>query len=294
MPNHWTSVSIGVASLDDAARLWVDHFGFERTAHRIGPDPALAELWSIAADSIAEQWLLESPGQDAGRLHLVRFAAPASAVRDGAQSFDLCPKNLDVYVDDIAMRVAELKQAGMVFRNETHSDVVAPDGTHFREIHLPAHDHLNVVLLEVVGQSLPFSPRGFLGVGPLVTTVADANAEQSFYREIGFSPLAHNVLDGPEIERMIGLPAGASLDIRMLGAPGNPLGEMEIIQYGGTAGVDLYPRTRPPARGIIELHLSGDADHAFEATHTVGATLIGTGSVVRRTTPAGFRVNIWH
>ena len=158
----------------------------------------------------------------------------------------------------------------------------------FREIHLPAHDGLNIVLLEVVGKALPFSDKGFLGVGPLVTTVADIGAERTFYERAGFEPLAHNVLSGPEIETMIGLPQGASLDIAILGETGNPLGEIEIVQYGGTDGSNLYPRTRAPARGILEIHC---VDASVEGPAC--ATLVGQGAVRRQVTPAGFIVNHW-
>ncbi|MEL7538647.1 MAG: hypothetical protein AAFZ58_12365 [Pseudomonadota bacterium] len=303
MVNHWHSVSIGVASFDAVSALWIDRFGFDVEREHAGDDASLARLWALPSGSIDHQWWLTCPGQSAGRLHIVQFSTHAGAVRDGAQSFDLCPKNLDVYVDDIARRVDELRAAGLRFRNDAFSDVVAPDGTHFREIHLPAHDGLNVVLLEVVGKSLPFTRQGYLGVGPLVTTVPDADAERAFYRELGFEPLAHNVLAGAEIERMIGLPAGATLDVSMLGEPANPLGEMEIIRYGGTNGADLYPRARAPARGILEIHAYVDDPSALAADPPtnaqtsehidVGASLLGRGPVCRLRTPAGFAVNLW-
>ena len=288
MPTHWSAVTIGIESFAAVSELWIDQFGFEVCAERTGDDAALAELWSLPEGNIEHQWLLAAPGQTAGYLHCVRFADTPAAVREGAQTFDLCPKNLDIYVDDIATRVADLKAAGFRFRNDEHSDIVAPDGTRFREIHLPAHDGLNIVLLEVVGKALAFSDKGFLGVGPLVTTVADISAERAFYETAGFEPLAHNVLSGPEIETMIGLPQGASLDIAILGETGNPLGEIEIVQYGGTDGSNLYPRTRAPARGILEIHCINASVEGPAC-----ATLVGQGAVHRQATPAGFVVNHW-
>ncbi|MEM8982378.1 MAG: hypothetical protein AAGC71_05090 [Pseudomonadota bacterium] len=300
MVNAWRTVSIGVADFDAVKRLWLEQMAFELLAERHGADAHLGALWNIPPEMIAHQWLIGCAGIDAGRMHLVQFASDVPAVRDGAAAFDLCPKNLDIYVDDIAARVTDLKAAGFQFRTESYSDVHAPDGTEFREIHLPSHDSINVVLLEVVGKSLPFTNAGFAGVGPLVVTVADASAEAAFYESLGFSPLAHNVLSGPVIEQMIGLPAGASLDITMLGDEAQPFGEMEIIQYGGTNGRDLYPATQPPARGIVDIHLHADDPAALAATLdcpvetcSVGETLLAAGPAYRLRSPAGMAVTLW-
>ena len=53
---------------------------------------------------------------------------------------------------------------------------------------------------------------------------------------------------------MIGLPPGAALDIKILGGDAH-MGQLEIIAYEGVDGEDRYPRTRPPARGILEIEV---------------------------------------
>ena len=237
-------------------------------------------------------------------IHFIEWSEPGDAVRENANVFDRVPKNLDVYVDDMPARLAELRQRGLAFRSDDYSEVTAPDGTAFREIHMPSHDAINVVLLEVLGKPRPFSERGFAAVGPLIFIVADAEAEKAFFRDvIGLDKLNDNILKGPEIERMVGLPPGAGLDVSIWGRVGQAFGEIEIIEYQGVTGSDLYPRARPPARGI--LHVSYVVDdlapilsrlerHAVEVRdHGRASTLIGNGRVVSFSTPAGLRIEVY-
>ncbi|MBQ87058.1 MAG: hypothetical protein CMQ16_11720 [Gammaproteobacteria bacterium] len=90
---------------------------------------------------------VRSAGAENGGMHLVEWDVAAESVRAEAQVFDLCPKNLDIYVDDLPVRMAQLTEQGVVFRNEHYSEAVSPDGVHFREIHLAGHDDINIVLL---------------------------------------------------------------------------------------------------------------------------------------------------
>jgi catechol 2,3-dioxygenase-like lactoylglutathione lyase family enzyme len=245
-----------VADLDEARRLWEGLFGFEVTFEREGPDERLADVFRIHPEEIVAQLGLRSPGAEHGMLHLVRFLRPGPPVRENAAAIDLCPKNLDVYVDDLPRRLETLRRAGCDFPQGDYSEVIAPNGTHFREIHMPAHDGLNIVFIQPMNEGatagLTFSDRGFAGVGALVTVVAECEADYRFYRDhLQLDLIAEHMLAGPEIERMIGLPGGAALDIRILGETGQPLGQMEVIEYRGTRGEDRYPRTRPPATGIL-------------------------------------------
>ncbi|MEM7610608.1 MAG: hypothetical protein AAF270_02945, partial [Pseudomonadota bacterium] len=250
----WTTVSVGVADMQNACQLWVNAMGLEIVAERAGPDADLADLWQLAADDITAQLLLATPGQHTGQLHLVEFAEPALPIRHNAEVFDWVAKNLDIYVNDMPARIAELQAAGFEFRNEDFSEVTAPNGVRFREIHLPAHDGVNVVLLEILGESQPLTDAGFGAVGPLITIVPDAARERAFFASLlGLHQLSSNVLDGPEIETMIGLPQGAALDVSIWGNPDNPMGEVEIIEYQGTQGSDLYARAIGKATGIRQI-----------------------------------------
>ncbi|MEO0998098.1 MAG: hypothetical protein AAFX58_11320 [Pseudomonadota bacterium] len=236
-------------------------------------------------------------------MHLVEFADPAPAVRAGAAVFDLCPKNLDVYVSDMPARIEALRQRGYTFRNETFSEVEAPDGTRFREIHLDGHDAINIVLLEVLGQDRAVSTRGFGGIGPLIVIVADAAAEKAFFATaMGLAQLADNVLSGPEIESMIGLPNGAALDVSIWGDPELPNGQIEIINYRGVDGRNLYPHARPKATGILGVSYDSAATAAIEARlrhagipcrrHTAVEFPERTADVIEFRSPAGLTIQV--
>lgn len=302
--SSWTSVVVSVADLDEALALWQGHFGLAVIRSKDGADPDLAALWDIQADDIRRQALVGMPGAESGYIHFVEFSEPGAAIRDGAQAFDSCPKNLDIYVDDMPRRVQELQAAGLEFRNDNYSEVTAPDGTQFREIHLPVHDSINVVLLEVIGKQMPFSPKGFAGVGPLIAIVDDATAERIFYRDVmGFDLLNDNILKGPEIERMIGLPPGSALDVSIWGAKSRPLGQMEIIDYRGVEGNNLYLLAVPTRRGVLHVSYEVDDLEAFidilreHNMHWTDAgdqdTLTGRGRYIRMLTPAGMRIEVF-
>ena len=171
-----------------------------------------------------------------------------------AAAFDMVPKNLDIYAKDLPDRVAALRAAGATFRTESHSEVTAPDGTQFREIHMPSHDNINVVLIEVLGKQLEWTPAGFSGIAPLIFTVPDADAEKDFFRAVfQLQKLNDNILKGPEIERMVGLPPGAALDVSIWGKPGVNFGGIEIIEYRGVEGTNLYSLAIPKALGVLHI-----------------------------------------
>lgn len=299
----WKLVTVGVADLAAAEALWRDTFGLEVVAERDAGDATLAALWSLSASSIGPQRVLATPGQATGWLHLVEFPEPDPPVREGANAFDLAPKNLDVYVDDLPARERALRDAGHAFHGDHHSEVVAPDGTRFRELHMPAHDAINVVLLQVVGEPQPVSGAGFGAVGPLIITVPGARAEQAFARDVlGLGKLSDHVLGGPEIEAMIGLPSGATLDVSIWGDADAPFGQLEIIEYGGTDGVNRYARAHAPATGILQVryHVSDlaplrerlDANGVAYAVESAAALIEGSGALLRFRSPAGLTVEV--
>ncbi len=299
----WTAVTIGVADMDAALSLWVGEFGFNVCAERDGPDYGMSDRWGLSASDIRRQALVRNGVAASGMLHFVEFAEPAPPVRSGAESFDLCPKNLDIYTRDMPSRMRALRKAGHEFRNEEYSEITAPSGITFREIHMPSHDCINVVLLELIGADLPYSARDFAGVGPLITIVPDADRESAFYREVfDLECLSRNRLDGPDIEKMIGLPAGAALEVSIWGDPAEPLGQIEIIEYRGVTGRNLYPRARAPATGILELCYSaadaGPIRERFRAAdipivqHDRIDALVAKGSMLTAHSPAGFSINV--
>lgn len=309
----FSHATIGVASLEEASRFWHANFGLQVRATRDGPDAALAALWGIPPEAIARQAMVATPIADdgasphswarAGAIHLVEFRDPLPPVRRGVQLHDRLPKNLDLYTVDLPARYAALEAAGHRFRGRWAE---MPVGQHlFREVHLPGPDEINVVLLEITGPgyTTPLTDRGFAGIGPLVTIVGDGEAEAAFYRDtLGLVLTLELFLDGPEIERAVGLPTGAGLKLWVLGDPGEPLGRVEIIEYRQVRGENLYPRARPPATGILHINYRVTdlepiryrlkSAGVVVAEHGPVHALYGAGPVLSFRSPAGFRIEV--
>ncbi len=297
----WHHVTVGVADLDTALALWVGKLGFAVLNQRAGPDPGLAQLWSIRPEDISRQAMVHTPGEHHGMLHLVEFVDPDPPVRAGAQVYDLLPKNLDIHARDLPARFAELKASGEEFRNDSPSEVTSPDGTRFREIHMKGHDETNIVMLEVIGEDLPYTDKGFAGIGPVITIVPSAADEKAFYvNMLGLDILSDNILKGPEIERMVGLPPGAGLDVSVLGHAHEHFGRIEIVDYQGVDGANRYPRAKPKALGTLHVsYMTGDLaplrarlEGAGIAVTDYGpvTTLFGTGPAIAFASPAGLRI----
>ena len=303
MLTAWSWVSIGTSDVAAACHFWVDMLGFECIDRAEGDDPGLRQHWQLTDRQIRRQVMLRSPGAACGAIHLVEYDTAAATVRQDAAVFDLCPKNLDIYVDDLPLRMAELTARGVRFRNKQYSEAVSPDGVHFREIHLAGHDDINIVLLQIMGDGALPTESGFYGVGPLVCIVEDSAAEKVFYRDVMGLSLAHdNVLAGPEIEQMIGLPAGCALEVSIWAQMGQPLGEVELVTYQGTQGANRYPRAVPGARGVTHLNwwvedMAAWKDHLvqlnvpFNRSRLLGR-LMQSRESVRLHSPAGLSIEV--
>ncbi len=310
----WSSITIGVEDLAAARDFWVENLGFDVVRSLDGSDPATESLWGLNPGDIARQVIMSSSELQTGCLHLVEFVNPDSPVRQGANNFDLVPKNLDVYVHDLPAKVQGLKTKGYKFRTPEHTELTAPDGTRFREIHWPIHDHINLVLLEIVDKPMPFNRAGFCGVGPLVITSRDAVAEAEFFKSMfGLDLLSENHFSGPEIEAAIGLPQGTSLHILICGDPDHDFGKLEIVEYQGVQGEDLYSRAVPKALGLLHINYQLDDSDQFKAISSrltplapgflsnapqfsqcePASMLLGEGSVLHLSSPSGLRSFIY-
>ncbi len=289
---------IGVGDMNEALDLWVERFGMEIVSRRTGPDPELARAWGLPADGIADQALLLTPGVNEGGIHLVRFTNPGPAVRDGARPTDLLPKSVDVAVRDIHARHAELAAAGYKFRQPVGT--LKTDQVTVYEVHMTGHDDINVVFVEQPAHPEPVSTRGY-GVAPLIVTISPDNVREAEFltRLLALEEVAHNRFGGPEVEKTIGLPPGASLDVRILGDNARPFGRVELVQYEGVASENRYPRARAPARGQLSLTFFTDDLSPWLAGERGGVTNLGSGAgiygsgrMVTATTPAGLRIDI--
>jgi hypothetical protein len=102
---------------------------------------------------------------------------------------------------------------------------------------------------------------------------------------------------------MIGLPPGAALDVSIWGEHSSPLDQVEIIDYRGVEGDDLYPSAKPKSLGI--LHITYKAKNLDQLTarldqsgiswtdHGELQILPATGRAIHFKSPAGFRIEVF-
>lgn len=300
----WTSVTVGVADLDAALELWVDVFGFTELNELDGEDEELATLWQILPADIKRQALIGLPGARFGQLHLVEFIEPGPAVREGAKPYDPSPFGLVVYAEDLPKRVKEMQAAGYTFQTAEPVDLAAADGNLVREIRLRVHDEVTVVLREGPGQATPFNPRGFSGVAALAKVVDFAPTEGNFYAELmGLELLDEQTHEGLIIEQLMGQLSGSALDIGRWGVAGQPLGQIELIDFRGARGSDLYPVAVPTQLGILHVSYAVSDLAAFKLQlHAAGIhhnerdyrdVIFGSGHFIRFRTPAGMSVEAY-
>lgn len=295
------AVVVGVADLDAALDLWVGCFELSVIAERSGSDEPLADIWDIPAADIRRQALVGMTGKDVGLLHLVEFADPLAPVREGSSAYDACPKNLDVYVDDLPAQMSRLQSLGLEFRSSDFWEMTLADGSVVREIHLPSHDRINVVLLELCGEALEFSTAGVAGIGPVVTVAGNGQLETQFYADIfGIDAVETVSLEGPDTELALGLPPGGGLDLTIFGREDERLGRVEVIDYRGVSGKNIYSRARPKALGILavtyrvdsigELGKRLDQNGVPCTRHGNIDSLVHSGETISFRSPAGFRI----
>tara|TARA_B110000438_G_scaffold299522_1_gene349869 strand:- start:1542 stop:2249 length:708 start_codon:yes stop_codon:yes gene_type:complete len=228
---------------------------------------------------------------------------PGPSVRSGAAVFDACPKNIDIYVTDIGQRVDALKALGYNFRSATHSEVTADDGTRFREMHIGIHDDINLVLLELPDQPIPTNMKGFGAIGPIICVVSNVGQEKLFYQDIlGLELLADNFFEGKDVERMIGLPPGAGLDVSIWGREGEREAQLELVEYTGVDGDTLFSLATLPNCGLHQVCFDTPDASAIAAKakssnnivihRGVLRTLAGSGEYWSIYTPAGMRIDV--
>jgi len=304
MSNGIASISIGVADMRAVTELWVEQLGLEVIARRRGADPELGHLWNLPADEFADQLLLATPGAAMGHLHFVQFCKPGKAVRAGAAAIDLGAKNLDINCTAMPDRVAALQAAGCRFRSAIGEYEV--DGLRAREVQLPAHDGLNIVLIEILngGFEVAYSHQGFAAVTSFVVIVVDTAAESLFYRDVfALQEIMHHRISGPGIEQAAGLPAGTVLDMRLLGDPDNLFGRIELISYEDWPGADRFQLAVPPATGILGCSIQVSSISAIRnraAQHAIAVSsastvdlLTGSGRYATLHSPAGLRIELF-
>lgn len=301
MSRPFTHAVVGVTDLDESLRLWNGTFGMSILDRTDGPDAELEQLWDLGSVTVRRQALVGMPDNPFGRMHLVEFSDPGPVVREGAAAFDLCPKNLDVRLRDMDTRFDELVAAGWTMGSKP---VRMPVETmEVLEVQLKGPDATNLSLVEVVGSDLPYTDEGYVAVTQVVGITPDNHADRAFFEDVfGLEPLMYHLFEGPEVERMVGLPEGSKLDMHILGVPDEEMGRIELVQYVGVEGRDLYPSTEPPARGFLRVAFEADdlgallaratsAGHVVEELPAV-STMTGSGKRALLRSPGGWQIEV--
>ena len=299
------TIIVGVQNINEAIELWVNQFGLDIVSEREGIDADLSRLWQLDDDEIIKQALLATPKIDVGKIHLVQFKNPSTAVRQNANATDLGPKNLDVTCLDLPSKYDELIKMGYQFRSEYVGYQIESIGADVLEVQMPGHDHTNIIFVEQLGEKIQLSKRGYGGITSLVTIVSELDEETDFFMDIfSLKEALSEDLFGEHVEKMIGLPKGGGLRLNLLeGDEIDRYGRVELVAYiGAEKQDDLYKIANPPALGTLHcVFRVEDIDNiknklrrrsvSFKE-HGLLDLIYGKGEIISFRSPAGLRIEV--
>ena len=299
------TIIVGVQNINEAIELWVNQFGLDIVSEREGIDADLSRLWQLEDDEITKQALLATPKIDVGKIHLVQFKNPSTAVRENANATDLGPKNLDVTCFDLPSKYDELIKMGYQFRSEYVGYQIESIGADVLEVQMPGHDHTNIIFVEQLGEKIQLSKRGYGGITSLVTIVSELDEETDFFMDIlSLKEALSEDLFGEHVEKMIGLPKGGGLRLNLLeGDEIDRYGRVELVAYiGAEKQDDLYKIANPPALGTLHcVFRVEDIDNiknklrkrsvSFKE-HGLLDLIYGKGEIISFRSPAGLRIEV--
>ena len=299
------TIIVGVQNINEAIELWVNQFGLDIVSEREGIDADLSRLWQLEDDEITNQALLATPKIDVGKIHLVQFKNPSTAVRQNANATDLGPKNLDVTCLDLPSKYDELIKMGYQFRSEYVGYKIESIGADVLEVQMPGHDHTNIIFVEQLGEKIQLSKRGYGGITSLVTIVSELDEETDFFMDIfSLKEALSEDLFGEHVEKMIGLPKGGGLRLNLLeGDEIDRYGRVELVAYiGAEKQDDLYKIANPPALGTLHcVFRVEDIDNiknklrnrsvSFKE-HGLLDLIYGKGEIISFRSPAGLRIEV--
>ena len=299
------TIIVGVQNINEAIELWVNQFGLDIVSEREGIDGDLSRLWQLEDDEITKQALLATPKIDVGKIHLVQFKNPSTAVRQNANATDLGPKNLDVTCFDLPSKYDELIKMGYQFRSEYVGYQIESIGADVLEVQMPGHDHTNIIFVEQLGEKIQLSKRGYGGITSLVTIVSELDEETDFFMDIfSLKEALSEDLFGEHVEKMIGLPKGGGLRLNLLeGDEIDRYGRVELVAYiGAEKQDDLYKIANPPALGTLHCVFRVEDIDSIKnklrnrsvsfKEHGLLDLIYGKGEIISFRSPAGLRIEV--
>lgn len=281
------------ADFDASLQFWCGLFGLEVLAEAQGLDAGMATLWQVDAELVGRRALLGVPGGLAS-IHLVEVLLPGKPLREGVGSLDALPKTLNLLVRNLPEVWQRLHNAGAHMKGEWVE--YTQDGRSYRDAHVMGPDFANVGLLEVLDEDYPVNELGIGQPASFTFTIEDMAREQAFYQALGGELRLDCFFDGPAIESLVGLPAGGSLEMKLLG-PQVTAARLELVSYG-VPMPGHYDRACLPATGMLMVHLEGVAAdvQARLADHDVRFVQASPWGRVKKmaalTAPSGARLTI--
>lgn len=295
-------VVLGCSNFEASYKLFSEDLGLSLVTASTAVTNDRKRLWGLAQDSTCREAVFGTPGRDRGLVRLVDFGLLAGTpVREGAEPFECSPKNLDYLTPDAQEGYARLVDRGHRFRSEPVSWTY--EGVLVCEAQLPLQDGYNIVITSPMPEDKVEVP--YSGFSSSVFVVPDIEAAVLIYNQGLGLPLRHSArFAGPEIEKMVGLPPGAGLNMRVVG-PQERLGQVELVQYDGVVGRNLTSAARPPRTGLLypAFHTEDiaktertlvEAGFWIETGQTeTHDSLYGTALVLTAVTPWGQLMEFW-
>lgn len=240
-------VVVGCHDLERSLALYTEHLGLVTHADSIPLSHERAALWGLGDTNGIRQALVGSKDEERALVRLLDFGHQSKPpVREGAQPFDRSPKNLDYVVPSVEDEYLRLHALGYTFRSEPVSWEY--DGHTIYETQLPTPEQYNIVLTSPLPDDTVTTLEGYSTV---VLVVTDVERSVQFYSAAFGMPVVHHArFAGPAIETMVGLGEGRAIRMRVIG-PTRRLGQIELVQYEGAEGRNLYPWARPPHVGLL-------------------------------------------
>ena len=182
--------------------------------------------------------LMGAPGAASGRIRLVAAQGTATP----AEVWDLGPRLLGIYSHDLDATAEAIAAAGGAPR----PPVTYPYGAASLS-ELVANGRDNVwwtVPLAVPGAHRPSAAyasapeRLHSELHTVVLVVDDHDAAVAFFEAGGLSTVFDGEMTGPDFERLVGMPEGATLRLAFMGGPEHLPARFEIMSFSGVDSVD--------------------------------------------------------
>ncbi|RMF95629.1 MAG: VOC family protein [Gammaproteobacteria bacterium] len=278
---------IGVADLSRSMAFYRDLIGMDVVHAGRWQGRAFERHWGLPSGSAASSALLAASDAPVGRVLLLEFTASArQRVRQPglARAYGLA--NLNFYTADIHRDAERLRGAGYRFWSApVHYDLGPEVGTPI-EVVFEGPDDVPVNLVELastdpatrIGQMRAYVEqhgRTRTGFTPVVTSaqvVRDLERARAFCEQVlGMRLLIDEVLDSPDTNRLLGLPAGSRSRVQFMQG-GHPFGKLALTQPLNYACEDLVPRAVPPNIGYVaQQFLVADLQQAAAVARALAA-----------------------